>query len=512
LHVPANKGHIFAGDIMLRVGVFCLIVLSAGAAMISAESFWLDEGITASWVPMRSLGDVIQRLWRDRNSESQMPLYIAGVVAWGQLVPANEWALRSFNLIWLLGSFYGALVFARRNGIGFFPLVFVAQPFLWRYVNEFRPYAMQIFFAMWQLIALFDFYHNRNEKWRMTSFLCAGWLGCSLHMLGVIPVLVQGALILYMRLRRRLRFQRSDRLALIPGAIAFAALGYYYLQTLLRGAGGAKLWDPGLGNVLYSCYELTGLMGVGPSPLALRTAARVGMGSIVSVASPFAFGMTLYAVLLGLVLLCGGWQMMRSRVQVSAFLLSLVLCVFSLGGLFMLAWMANWPFWGRHLAFLLPSYVAVCSILFSAAWKHRTMRWAVALMFLGLTFSSLNLRFAARFAKEDYRQAVQIAGDMNDKDLVVWFLGSPATTAYYDIDFAVRHSRGLYLVCNAQDVRSMGRPDHVIITRPEVTDAHAVVRQFVRDNGYLQRPWDVAGFTLWSAPPRTSARPGQNQP
>ena len=53
----------------------------------------------------------------------------------------------------------------------------------------------------------------------------------------------------------------------------FFFLGLYYLQTLLRDAGGAKLWDPSIKNYLFSIYEMIGLSGIGPSYLMIRDIA-----------------------------------------------------------------------------------------------------------------------------------------------------------------------------------------------------------------------------------------------
>ncbi|MCF7849382.1 MAG: hypothetical protein K9M45_11075 [Kiritimatiellales bacterium] len=468
--------------------------------MISSESFWVDEGTTTAYSGLSSLSKVADKIWNDTNSEAQMPLYVFGVWGWAQLVPANEWALRSFNLVWLIGIFIGAVYFGRNNRVLIFPLVLMMQPFLWRYMNEFRPYAMQIFFSMWQLVALFDFYHDRNRKWRMALFLGASLGSAALHMLGVIPTVVQGLLVLGIFIKRRQWPSRYEWIALAVGVLCFGGLGLYFLHTLLGGAGGAKVWSLGIGNLLFSFYELIGLNGMGPSHLLLRNAARTGLGPIINACRPFFVGMGLLTGLIGATTIYGFYLLKRDRSRVLELFFLLAICVLNFSGLFLLASVVNWPFWGRHLAPVLPAYTVVLSLLLSAVYSHRIMKWVGIVLIMVLIWSALSLRFSSRFAKEDYRKAVQVALDAQHEGKVVWFIASDLTAKFYGATFDNDEPKGLINPGTAQDVTNLPRPDLICISRPEVTDPHDAVRNFVEKSGYVKTKLQIHGFTVWRVP------------
>ena len=51
--------------------------------LISTESFWVDEGISASWLIKDSMSNLFSDLLSNTESESQMPLYIICIWFWG---------------------------------------------------------------------------------------------------------------------------------------------------------------------------------------------------------------------------------------------------------------------------------------------------------------------------------------------------------------------------------------------------------------------------------------------
>src|SRR5208337_893874 len=99
----------------------------------------MDECATAIIALQPSFGAWRHCLMLDTGSNNQMPFYMFYVWAWEKIFDDSEWALRAANLPWLA---LGFLAVPRRQGLFLFTLA--TSSFLWYYLNEFRPYAMQI--------------------------------------------------------------------------------------------------------------------------------------------------------------------------------------------------------------------------------------------------------------------------------------------------------------------------------------------------------------------------------
>jgi len=476
----------------LLTSVFFGAILLIGGLMISPESFWVDESTTAQYSQLGGFGDVVCTLWTDRNSEAQMPLYILSVWGWAKLVPATEWALRSQNLVWLLGMVAGALYLGHRNKVRWFPLVLLIQPFLWRYINEFRPYAMQMFFSVWQLAALLDFYNNRNRAGWAFLFMAASFGVCSVNMLGVIQTAVLGLAVFIFYVKRKRSPSCQEWTAFCGGGVLFVALGLYFLHTLLGGAGGAKLWTLSSANLVFALYELIGISGVGPSHLALRSAARSGLGSLISELGAFVVPLAIYGGTLMVIAITSVvriWRQGGCRREFTTF--SLIL-VGSIAGTCLLAAAAGWPFWGRHLASLFPVYVLLLTYMVNAAFQIKWIRPVVIVLFLMMICSTWMLRFSPRFAKEDYRQAVSIAKQARQEGKVVWWVAHGPAAAFYGLDVNSVGAGG------GQTTLDGGPgPDLVFINRPEATDSTGAVRNMLKERQYVLNDRSAHGFSIW---------------
>ncbi len=69
--------------------------------------------------------------------------------------------MRAGNLLWgalALGAMYRV---GRRLKLPWLPLLLAIQPYFWFYMNEARPYALEIACGSWLLAALVEF-HNRR--------------------------------------------------------------------------------------------------------------------------------------------------------------------------------------------------------------------------------------------------------------------------------------------------------------------------------------------------------------
>src|SRR5258708_9110434 len=82
--------------------------------------------------------------------------------SWVKMFGASEWALRAANIPWFVAAiaiFTGAFAGPRRWAMG---LVALCCPFAWYYLNEARPYAIQLGASMVVFAALYRLSQNSN--------------------------------------------------------------------------------------------------------------------------------------------------------------------------------------------------------------------------------------------------------------------------------------------------------------------------------------------------------------
>jgi len=476
-----------------------LIVCLLGTIMISPESFWVDECTTARYSQITSLARFCEALWQERGSEAQMPLYMLSVWVWGRFVPAQEWALRVSNIAWLGLLLAGCHYIARSPRFRLLPVLIVVQPFLWKYVNEFRPYAMQMSFAVWQIAALLDIYEDRNRTGRAAIWVFASWCVCASHMLGVVQTTLTALVIVAIHVYRRQLPSRGEWYLLSAGIAAFALLGGYFLRTLMAGAGGARLWTLSPANLGFALYELVGMNGLGPSPLLLRNAALAGGKEVLAILRPFLVQIFLFCMVLGVLVLLGARYLIQHREMRNRVVLLGAILGCGLVGIYILAAFVRWPFWGRHLASFFPTYILLLNCLSAPLWLLYRGRFLVVAALLLSAYSSLNLRFSPRLAKEDYRQAASYARNMTGSGASVWWIAYKAAGEFYGIDFSTRQDIRTIQDLHGEDL-AIAPPARVILNRPDAFDPEGKVRRFLNTHKYIKEPDTITGFTVWKKP------------
>ncbi len=93
-------------------------------------------------------------------------------------------------------------------------------------------------------------------------------------MLAPLPVATVVFIGVILAWRQGWRVERKSFGILLGGLLACLPLAIYYLTTLQRGVKGSQMWSVDLKFVLYVFYELTGMGGIGLSPLEIRSLAR----------------------------------------------------------------------------------------------------------------------------------------------------------------------------------------------------------------------------------------------
>ena len=477
----------------------------------SADSFWTDEIVVGDLLIPDGTQSFLQRVLAHSGSEAQMPLFL--FVEWlaSTVIGLSEWALRSPNLLWLGLSVYFFYLAGQRLKMPWLPLWLAVQPFAWFYGNEARPYAMQIAAAsglMWTFVLLkVEGWHSR--RWLVFSCLSLLWL-CSTSMLGV-AVVPAWLLIVFLEWRREER-PRLGLPQLVFLGITFIGLGLiavYYLSTLLRGAGGVRVWPLGLGNLGLVVYEFLGFSGLGPPRYELREWGHHGFSAFSSQNVPWwicSLG------LLGLIYLVGfGLLIRRSNSSQTSESLKQCLIFLAVSGatLIALCLISHFPFWGRHLAPLFPFY-----LLTVALWAHpyfptsRPLRMVATLLFITLLASSLLLRFSPWQRKDDYRDVAAMSKAFAAQGKTVWICACACAGPYYAIPFenvAELKSNATTGKIWETDCLSPGqlslipRPDIVFFTKPDLYDRFSAVSTFLRDEKYAPTE-ALPAFQIWTPP------------
>lgn len=473
---------------------FVLIGLAAGALMISGESLWIDEAQTAAYAMKPTFAQWLDTLLNDRNSESQMPL--AMFVAWlaGSVIGTGEWALRAVNLPWIA---LAALVIARTGQITRTPWLlplFLLHPFVWYYANEARPYALQICAGALLLYALARTHAEQpigRSVFALLGLACV--VGYSAHLLFAF-VLAAALPAIGWRLHQRGALAPAFRsVAAWLSLLGLAALTLYYLWTLRQGAGGAKIWQVSGFNLAYAFYELLGFVGLGPPRNILRELGRSPGGVLDLLAQPrYIFGLLLLCLLYGWV----GMRLWRSRCEP---LLRSVAAIIAAGTILLAgaSWAMAFPFWGRHMSALFPFvlFMVAHALPSPALDAERRSQWAMAAMCGLLAYSTLCVRFAQGFRKDDYRAASAQARRALDAGGSVWWAASGQAAAYYGLG-TERSGWNVLSSPAASELTSLPAPDLILCSKPDIFDAQGGLRTYLQRGGYVETN-RLTGFSVW---------------
>jgi hypothetical protein len=417
------------------------IAVISGAVLILApsnRSLWIDEGWSARMI--MAPGNLSQ-WWQMtlQDSAAMAPQFGHSLTGFllGRIFGYSEHGMRMANIVW---AFAGVAAFAlagRKLRLPWLPLVFAANPFVWFYVDEIRPYAMQLSAGSWMMLAfLYVTSPDASDRSR-TLWINVFWFSCFIvyaaSVLGAFSIAAACCVAGTVLLCTRQVPQRGVLLSSVIWAVILAGLTAFHAYFIfVEGRGGAKQWTPGFINIAFSIYEISGMMGWGPTRDAIRAAVKEGgLEKFAQLFVPYLTGLAFYAAVLAL----GAYGIIKEVARhglkcAAALWLSLVVVS---GLLFMLfaACLANWPFWGRHVSPLFPFAVVALALGFSALGKLGRIGaglW-ITLMLLG----SLHGRFLQPSHSDDYRSASSIAAKHIAAGQVVWWSAETLTPNYYGV-------------------------------------------------------------------------------
>jgi hypothetical protein len=470
-----------------RTGTVLLIAVAAIALAISNESFWIDEAAAASKAAQPSLEKWAEQMRAQAGSDLQMPLYMFFLWLWQKLGGSSEWYLRLGNVPWFL---LGFIPFCRRNVA--LALLCATSSFVWFYLDEARPYAMQIGATMLLFAGGRDYLAEEpgNASLKPRMAIAAGLLilsGSSL--IGMLwaggAVVAMGIAIPFSRLRTELK---NHMVLWSLTGVALAGFAGYYLWTLSAGARASGAAATDFRNVLYSAYELLGFGGLGPSRLQIRYEGfKACIGFAVPLAAYAAFA--LFIATAGIKITLPATPR-RVAFGIAAGASVITVLVFAAG------YLTHFRVLPRHLAPLVVIWFLIAAAGVEALWRSGRPARFVIIGFLMLgAIASFEQRFALRHAKDDYRGAAARVKEAIANGKHVWWTADFGGGTYYQ----VLPSERVTHVVNQEDdaLKRLPEPQLVVMSKPELHDFNSSIRRYLHEHQYRVVE-TLPAFTLWS--------------
>ena len=472
-----------------------LLAIAVLPLMLSSDSLWIDEGVTAYRGTQPTFSTWLHNLIEDPDGDSLQPLGMFFLWLTDHLIGTSEWQMRSVNLLWGLLSLSFIWRAGKNLNIGWLPLLLVIQPFFWFHMNEARPYALEntCGTALLYGFTIFLRDHARGLRWSVALTLSAVAF-CYATALAPLFLLSLTIVIVIVLWRNHWKVEAKALLPPIGGLLATVPVALFYLQVLRHGEKGAKLWNVDARYVGYVAYELGGASGLGPPLEQLRILARnlSHFAGHREIFLQFICGVLLL-FLIGLMFLALGLlDKTGSRKRLALILIGPVCLEVTIFFIFGLALHKN--LWPRHLNVAFPFYVAALGV--AIAWVFRSGNFftklsAVLLIFL-LCWSSLRLRYSPMYAKDDYRWATKTALQKSREGHVVWWVANKFAANYYGLKLVTSapktgeafspeqaHWNG-----PASDGDAKPLPNDIFVSRADVHDSNGAVGALIKEGAY----------------------------
>lgn len=478
-----------------------------GCLAISNQSFWIDETLSAVKAMMPTFGDWWQGMVGEKASDLQMPLYMVYLWGWEKLFGPGEWVLRAANLPWFgIGMTWFVLAFPGGGRRWLALVVALSSAMAWYYLDEARPYTMQLSGALLvagSLLRCGKRVEGEPARGCDLVFLAGLLIVSGSSMLGMIFGGAGLALfILVAGWREALRRARQSVVAWVAAGALLLFLSCYYCWTLAVGARASAGATTTLKTTAFVFYELLGFGGLGPGRLDLRGG---GLDAFAGLWPWVGF----YAAAVITVMAAGLVELFETSVSQDANNGSGVWCGGRqewLAGLICLApavmilvagLVMHFRVLGRHLIPLLPViwWVAHGGVL--RLWRGvGGLGKFVGAAFLVLNLAScLTLRWAERHAKDDYRSASAYGREALRLGRLVWWNAAEQGAIYYGLPL---EGGGAQFLMNPTPAELAHRPlpDVVIASKPDVYDVQGSLAAWLKAEGYARvRQWPA--FVVW---------------
>ena len=485
---PATQNHRHLWIIAFAV---LAVFFAAGA-----QSFWIDEAITARFSVQPTFAAWVHMMLTERGgSDPQMPFYLGWTWLWEKVFGHGEWALRLSGWPWLAA---GIALFGWRKPV--FAAVCAVSAFIWFYADEARPYAMQAGLALALMRAAMNLAEGKLDRraeifWQLV-LIGSGVLLATSHLLGMFWTAAYWGfcLLCVPTLRNRDLLKKTLAAWLVAFVLLVAVSGYYFwtLKTGLR-ATDAGITD--LRNVFYALYELLGFGGLGPGRLEIREA---GLAAFKPFAAQLFFGALVTLPLVGM----GAVELFRRLGKKNAAIL-LAATAGTMVFILLIGVEKHFRVLARHLTPLLPIFLWLLAAGAERLWQRRGMlgKCVVTAWALLAIVSCLEIHFAARHAKDDYRSAAAVANAALQKNQVVWWNADFNAAWYYavplgDLNVAMPDRAVRIASPSPELLAALPRPALIITTKPDLYDVRGELKNFAATNGW-RVTHNFMAFTVW---------------
>jgi len=472
--------------------LLAIATLAMGALAISNQSFWIDEGTAALKAIQPTAGSWWEALRTEEHSNLQLLPHLFYLWGWEKIFGPSEISLRAANVPLLFIGLAGVL-WALRNRPRlqlWFCLLALVNAFTWYYTSEARPYIFLFAASCLALGALIRFVDEPEQSLRSRpwfALFCLGTFMVSAISMIAVPFAISWLLsgLLLIGFSNSLPLVRRNMLTALLFCAAMILLAAYYLWTVSLGARASGIATTHLSNLFFVVYEQLGLAGLGPGRSELRLAG-------VRALQP-------YGIWLGLGLLAStwlSWEALRSiphgwwrSRRAAAFMVATIvpLVVVLCAGRF-----AHVRILGRHLTPLFPIVLFVLALGMQRLQQKKSPISSIALVVIPLIFlaSALQVRFAARHARDDYRGAASLAARALEQGGTIWWAADESTGEYYGVPLSKSRSGSgaiPLMTPAAVDIERELEPKMIVLSKPDIYDASAAITQYARAHGYATR-------------------------
>ena len=482
--------------------ILAALILLTCLLAVSGQSLWIDEANTAVKAIEPTWAGFQRRMALERGSDLQMPLYMVAIWAWEKVAGPSEFGLRALNIPLLLIALAAIRFLLDRPTLETqsFALLAIFSPMLWAYLDEARPYVLQFLGATLFLIALLNLASGRGRPGHRELLLglIGGFLLSGASLTGVIYTFFFGLAFLALWQRRepvlRLFLRPSAMLALVGWGILMGGLAVYYAWTLKTGSRASSIGTTSPATMVFCLYELTGAAGLGPGRTTLREAGPAALRAYLPGLGLFLLATAAFAL--------AGASAVRGRLVVRwPAALPFVAALTGAAAIVGLGILMDFRVVGRHLIPVLPVFLYLATLVFTALWisGRPLLRTAGAFYLFVLLVSSLSLRFSPRFAKDDYREAAKLASQTITGGGLCWWAADPMGAAYYGLAPVLAGESGQVFFANGRDAAYLSRlpePESVVLSKTDIYDATGALRDWMKGNRFTVTKIFPA-FTIW---------------
>lgn len=475
------------------------IAVVVAVAAITPQSLWIDEAGAGFMAMASSLGQWWQRVLMQSDANLQLIFHNFYLWLWEKVFGHSEFALRAANIPWFTLA-VPMLVWALPNRRALqvsVVILAVTHALLWYYLSEARPYIVLFAFSSMVtacVIRLLLEPHDTPELTSWYAWFCIGLVGQCATSLIAVPWAggSVAAVFFFLGPRAFLRLPARHKVITTVTLLALGVIAAYYTWTILAGFHASEVGTTSAKNLAFILYELSGVNGLGPGRLALR---EIGPSTLRPYLPWLAVGGILIALTSATALSYVRRHLNRERAGAIAAAVALPFLFVIAAGMGM-----HMRLLGRHFMPLLPFFLVFQALGLRQLWNANRLpgRSIAIASILMLAASALEIRFAERHAREDYRKASLLARAAVEAGQSVWWVADEQAGIYYLVPYesgriqTLRHATPNLLA-------TLPLPDLVLASKPDIYDPAGTVAAYLLAHDFAVTDRFPA-FMVWTKP------------